>query len=56
MKIQRQLRLTLATMPADLVTELDAAIEALGLIAFRGKVVNPRSQKAFHHRICLHSP
>ncbi len=34
-----RLRLTLATVPADRGTELDAAIEALGLIALRGKVV-----------------
>lgn len=33
------MRLTLATVPADRGTELDAAIEALGLIALRGKVV-----------------
>lgn len=34
-----RLRLTLATVPADRGTELDAAIEALGLIALKGKVV-----------------
>ena len=34
-----RLRLTLATVPADRGTELEAAIEALGLIALRGKVV-----------------
>ena len=34
-----RLRLTLATVSADRGTELDAAIEALGLIALRGKVV-----------------
>jgi predicted transposase YbfD/YdcC len=34
-----QLRLTLATVPADGGQELDAAIEALGLIALKGKVV-----------------
>ena len=34
-----RLRLTLATVPADRGTELDAAIEALGLIALRGKVI-----------------
>lgn len=34
-----RLRLTLASMPADRGTELEAAIEALGLIALRGKVV-----------------
>ena len=34
-----RLRLTLATVPADRGSELDAAIEALGLIALRGKVV-----------------
>lgn len=34
-----RLRLTLATVPADRGAELDAAIEALGLIALRGKVV-----------------
>lgn len=33
-----RLRLTLATVPADRGTELEAAIEALGLIALRGKV------------------
>ena len=34
-----RLRLTLASVPADRGAELDAAIEALGLIALRGKVV-----------------
>lgn len=34
-----RLRLTLATVPADRGKELDAAIEALGLIALRGKVI-----------------
>jgi hypothetical protein len=34
-----RLRLTLATVPADRGAELDTAIEALGLIALRGKVV-----------------
>ena len=34
-----RLRLTLATVPADRGAELEAAIEALGLIALRGKVV-----------------
>lgn len=34
-----RLRLTLATVPADRGTELNAAIEALGLIDLRGKVV-----------------
>jgi predicted transposase YbfD/YdcC len=34
-----RLRLTLATVPADRGAEIDAAIEALGLIALRGKVV-----------------
>jgi predicted transposase YbfD/YdcC len=34
-----RLRLTLATVPADRGAELDAAIEALGLIALKGKVV-----------------
>lgn len=34
-----RLRLTLATVPADRGAELDAAIEALGLIALTGKVV-----------------
>jgi predicted transposase YbfD/YdcC len=34
-----RLRLTLATVSADRGTELDAAIEVLGLIALRGKVV-----------------
>ena len=34
-----RLRLTLATVPADRGTELSAAIEALGLIDLRGKVV-----------------
>lgn len=34
-----RLRLTLATVAADRGTELDAAIEALGLIALKGKVV-----------------
>ena len=34
-----RLRLTLASVPADRGTELEAAIEALGLIALRGKVV-----------------
>lgn len=34
-----RLRLTLATVPADRGTELEAAIEALGLIALKGKVV-----------------
>ena len=34
-----RLRLTLATVTADRGTELDAAIEALGLIALKGKVV-----------------
>jgi hypothetical protein len=34
-----RLRLTLATVTADLGTELDAAIEALRLIALKGKVV-----------------
>jgi predicted transposase YbfD/YdcC len=34
-----RLRLTLATVPADRGTEINAAIEALGLIALRGKVV-----------------
>lgn len=34
-----KLRLTLATVAADRGTELDAAIEALGLIALKGKVV-----------------
>ena len=34
-----RLRLTLATVPADRGSELDAAIEALGLIALRGKVI-----------------
>lgn len=34
-----RLRLTLATVPADRGSELDAAIEALGLISLRGKVV-----------------
>lgn len=33
------LRLTLATVPADRGAELEAAIEALGLIALKGKVV-----------------
>ena len=35
-----RLRLTLATVPADRGTEREAAIEALGLIALRGKVVS----------------
>ena len=34
-----RLRLTLASVPADRGTELEAAIEALGLIALKGKVV-----------------
>ena len=34
-----RLRLTLATVPADRGAELEAAIEALGLIALKGKVV-----------------
>ena len=34
-----RLRLTLATVTADRGTELDAAIEALGPIALKGKVV-----------------
>ena len=34
-----RLRLTLATVPADRGVELEAAIEALGLIALKGKVV-----------------
>ena len=34
-----RLRLTLASVPADHGTELEAAIEALGLIALKGKVV-----------------
>jgi hypothetical protein len=34
-----RLRLTLATVTTDRGTELDAAIEALGLIALKGKVV-----------------
>ena len=34
-----RLRLTLATVPADRGAELEAAIEALGLISLRGKVV-----------------
>jgi hypothetical protein len=34
-----RLRLTLATLPADRGTDLDAAIEALGLTALKGKVV-----------------
>ena len=34
-----RLRLTLASVPADNGTELSAALEALGLIALRGKVV-----------------
>ena len=34
-----RLRLTLASVPADRGTELDAALRALGLIALKGKVV-----------------
>ena len=34
-----RLRLTLASVPADRGAELEAAIEALGLIALKGKVV-----------------
>ena len=34
-----RLRLTLATVPADRGTELEAALEVLGLIALKGKVV-----------------
>ena len=34
-----RLRLRLATAPADRGAEINAAIEALGLIALRGKVV-----------------
>lgn len=34
-----RLRLTLVTVPADRGADNDAAIEALGLIALRGKVV-----------------
>ncbi|MFG6661163.1 hypothetical protein [Sulfitobacter sp. 915] len=34
-----RLHLTLATMTADRGTEIDAAIEALGLVALKGKVV-----------------
>jgi len=34
-----RLRLTLASVPADRGAELDAALEALGLIALKGKVV-----------------
>jgi predicted transposase YbfD/YdcC len=34
-----RLRLTLASLPADRGSELEAAIEALGLIALKGKVV-----------------
>ena len=34
-----RLRLTLATVPADRGSELQAAIAALGLIALNGKVV-----------------
>jgi predicted transposase YbfD/YdcC len=34
-----RVRLTLATVPADRGAELEAAIEALGLIALKGNVV-----------------
>ncbi|TCM82638.1 hypothetical protein, partial [Rhodovulum steppense] len=34
-----RLRLTLASVPTDRGSELEAAIEALGLIALKGKVV-----------------
>ncbi len=37
-----RLRLTLASVPADRGAELEAAIEALGLIALKGKESSDR--------------
>ena len=46
-----RLRLTLTTVPADRGTELAAAIEALGLIALRGKVVTGDALHCNRHTV-----